>query len=362
MTDNNAISGEFGGVPYQDLYLVRVQNSFSSDSVENGMLTLNRQGSGRADSMNTFHFTINAVVENHFMGTQFNDAECVVIAPLVRTVIEGQNIPHGFLPADTYFEADAEGKINLPGAQLLVPEGMDIPEELESITRRYERSNTPAETMTNRNLAVESIFESLNAPFFHVGFDDWLGNSDGTKYEKFARYVIPGYEHDIGRHEGNPSNYWAMIVAKTHGYLADYKAGEKLHADGTGRERHLYDLIREAPAEMAEFIRERKARNADPKAISFYERQFEDIKQQLLTARPVRAQELREWRAHERAERIAEQSSALQPPPLPAWMSTHAANSFDVSANGIPIKDVTPPLEETLKTPPVLPSAGQHRP
>ena len=63
--EQNTPTDQIGGVDYKDLHLVRVQHGLDGARVENGALVLNRSGSGRADDMNTTHFSINAVVGDH---------------------------------------------------------------------------------------------------------------------------------------------------------------------------------------------------------------------------------------------------------------------------------------------------------
>ncbi|MEC4630498.1 hypothetical protein VSS86_22480, partial [Bacillus safensis] len=60
--------GSFQGVDHRQLALVRVQGGLLGVTSENGMLVLDREGSARPDSMNTFHFALNGVVTSHIYG------------------------------------------------------------------------------------------------------------------------------------------------------------------------------------------------------------------------------------------------------------------------------------------------------
>lgn len=72
------------GVPLEQLMLVRVQSGLENARCDGrGRLVLSRVGSGREDSMNTFHFALNGVVTNHVLG-RF-DSPVAVVAPLART-------------------------------------------------------------------------------------------------------------------------------------------------------------------------------------------------------------------------------------------------------------------------------------
>jgi len=340
----------FGNVPYRDLYLVRVQSGMDNDFADRDGLVLNRGGSTRWDDMNTVHFAINAVVGNHAMGKQFDSAKFVIIAPLLDTVAAG-NTPDGFLPSDTYFQADKNGDMRVPNARLVAPEGAKVPAGMEDRTHRYKEGATPDETMRSRNQAVEQVFKNNNAPLFNVDFHGWSG-AGGPKPDirQLAQDMTSGREYSLGLASTGLAEDWSMQSGATRGALKDYLNGERLRQTSTGMDIPIYEFLQGGQKGMRTFIDQRVANNADPKAVQFYERQYSQISKELLAARPVRAAELREQRAADREYRSKHASTVppplpQTPPPLPSSDGTVALKgTFGNAAGGAgnPIARVAP--------------------
>jgi len=307
------------GVAYRDLYLVRVQAGLEMVEMDQqGTLTLNRHGSNRADEMNTFHFTLNAVVANHAMGKQFDDASVAIIAPMLDT-IEAGNIPNGFLPADTYFEADNERQMHLPNALVIVPDGMDVPDGFDNFVVRYSPGQTPTEQRENRNRAVADVFESRGVPFFTVTDDNWPGHKSFEDLKKLAENLAPGRDVHIGRAMSGPSHGWRSITGQMRGMLEDYRNGSRLYLDENGAEHPLLEHIEQTmPQRMREFIESENDKNADPKALAFYTWQEEAMLKDLSDVMRIAEMEREAQELEDKSLAGKHFAQVIKPPPLPA--------------------------------------------
>ncbi len=277
---------DFNGVNHDDLHLVRVQRGLEGMRIDpqDGALVLGRSASGRAADMNTFHYTLNAVVANHAMGTHF-DASCyVIVAPLGTTCHEGGNVPSGMMPADTYFHADAQGEMTLPDAVLLAPAGAAVPQDLAQLVETYPAGDTPEQTMANRNAAVRGVLARRGAPMFEVDHDNWIGKPmPGLQdINDFRDAFAQGCEMSCGRHESAAEGTWEKLVGLYESKADMYLKGQRMYEDEwetNGRTDSVYAILTARKEQMNAFLDERKANHADPKAMAFYQRTLDALAQ-----------------------------------------------------------------------------------
>ncbi len=285
------------GTRHDDLVLIRVQDQLSGVSADRDGLILDRSVYKSQSYRNTFHFALNAVVENHAYGTQFDGAECVIIASFSEACNRGKNIPSGFMPADTYFHSDENGKMSLPSAVVIAPEGTSAPEGFDSRMLTYPRGSTADETRKNRDAAVSEYMDSIGAPLRRIGFDTWSGYGFIAQKDSAGisgRYG-QGHEISFSRHMHAPAGEWERALPYAHALLARYLGGERIERIDSGIDKSLYSLLLEARGHLAEFVGKRHAESADPKALAFFEKGLRDFTQRMENeAQPVRRRELQE--------------------------------------------------------------------
>lgn len=281
-------------LPFEKLYLVRVQNGLDADYIdETSALVLDRSGANRNNGMNSCHFTINAIVKNHTMGTQFDDAEYVIIAPFLDVVHGGAFVPSGLSAGDTWFHADEKGHMRLFDAQILLPDDVSLPPVFERLVTRYPRGKTPQETMANRNQSIEDWFQAARAPLFELGGEggesiQWsdgherlqqnsLPNDQKTFFGKLAKSVFPNYEIATGQLHGNSLDaLWEALYSDRRFRLEAerYASGETKYQDDSFKERSSYDYLIKSMEESAVFIKTRKENKAPPHALAHYVREY----------------------------------------------------------------------------------------
>lgn len=218
------------------------------------------------------------------MGTQFDGSTVVIIAPFERAALEGGNIPSGLSAGDTWIHADAEGNIKLPGAQVLVPDDFDVTPDIEAIAARYVRGNTPQETMDNRNAAISAAFNKMDIPLKGLQGDtgtaslawaDSRSEDQDKGFKKLADRMFPNQEIEVGAlHQESIDSRWSIFVSTQHNRMANYATGTRLIQDNNGVDHEAVPTMLKDIKKAEEFLKDRMANNADPKAIEFYIKQF----------------------------------------------------------------------------------------
>lgn len=288
------------GIDYNQLALVRVQSGFDGDHIDSeGRLNLNRLGSGRASEMNSAHFTLNSVVQNHSLGTQFDAASCVIIAPLARAVEDGHFIPSGLSPGDTWVHADQDGNITLPEAQLLAPEGFAVPEAFEKLVRRYPAGATPAETLHNRNEAISNVFKENNSPLHGLKGSEgmnsiyWSGIEHKEQYKNFsdfAREVWPDNHVEVmNLHMNSREDYGfeRCVVKSLDYYVERVKLGERTIINDHGVEEDIPDLIHSSLGDGVQWVKDAEAAKIPPASLQFHKKKLVELAQKAADVVPI---------------------------------------------------------------------------
>lgn len=264
MDDSIKLGGENHDI--SKLYLVRVQDNFEKAKVENDRLVISREEHG---ARNTFHFTINAVVESHAYG-KFN-GEAVVISPLKESFSNGQN-PSGFGMADTWINAGADQSISLPKATVIVPRDSVVPPGVDVI--RYDRGADEAGTVAARDKAVADFFDSKGASLRKVGFDNWSdGAASQDEYAKLLKAVVGGDAADkvyVGRHANSYDGKLEDLFAMKAKIQEDARAGQKYWEDPTGAQMPVAYRVKQLDQEIGNNLEKAIAASPSKNATDFY--------------------------------------------------------------------------------------------
>ena len=261
------VSIKLGGEDHavSKLYLVRVQDNFDNSKVENDRLILARQEGGR----NTFHFTVNAVVESHAYG-KFN-GEAVVISPLKESFANGQH-PSGFGMADTWINAAPDKTISLPRATLIVPRDSAVPSGVDVI--RYDRGADVTATIAARDKAVAAFFDSKGASLRKVGFDNWSdGAASQDEYGKLLKAVVGGDAAEkvyVGRHSNSYDGKLEDLFAMKGKITDDARSGAKYWEDPTGAQLPIAYRVKQLDQEIGDNLTRAIAGSPSRDASAFY--------------------------------------------------------------------------------------------
>lgn len=127
-------------------YVVRVQSDFTGISIKDNKVHLQRMND---IYRNTIHFSINGAVGSHEMGNWDN---CGIV---IMTKVRDVDAPvSGLRIEDTWFHASKDG-LNLgEDAFLMVPKGVDIPENLKHKVISYDFPSGSENAVNMRNQAV----------------------------------------------------------------------------------------------------------------------------------------------------------------------------------------------------------------
>jgi hypothetical protein len=235
--------GSFQGVDHRQLALVRVQGGLLGVTSEKGMLVLDREGSARPDSMNTFHFALNGVVTSHIYG-YFDSHAYAFIAPL-DAVAATNGPPSGLGGADTWFHADGSGRIRLPDATLIAPDDAILPETLSGVrVVLYPTGNSSLENFENRNRAVRAELNNRGFPVQTIGMHGWseFGPTSGDEQKELslalgARDALPA------NHTASPDGEISLLLSKLNELRKDQAMGVRLVTKDSGLELPIDDEI-----------------------------------------------------------------------------------------------------------------------
>lgn len=258
---------KLGGEDYDiaKLFLVRVQDNFDNSKVEDDRLVLARTGDGR----NTFHFTVNAVVESHAYGA-FN-GEAVVISPMRESFSNGQH-PSGFGMADTWINAGPDQSISLPKATVIVPRDSIVPPGVDVI--RYDRGVDEAATVMARDRAVAGFFESKGASLHKVGFDNWSdGAASQDEYAKLLKTVVGAEAADkvyVGRHSNSYDGTLEDLFAMKSKIQEDARGGQKYWEDPSGVQLPVAYRVKQLDQEIGDKLSKAIAASPSDHATDFY--------------------------------------------------------------------------------------------
>lgn len=278
--------GSFQGVDHRQLALVRVQGGLLGVTSENGMLVLDREGSARPDSMNTFHFALNGVVTSHIYG-YFDSHAYAFIAPL-DAVAATNGPPSGLGGADTWFHADEYGRIRLPDATLIAPEDAILPETLSGLrVVLYPTGNSSLENFENRNRAVRAELNNRGFPVQAIGMHGWseFGPTSGDEQKELslalgARDALPA------NHTASPDGEISLLLSKLSELRKEQAIGVRLVTKDSGLELPIEEEIQSLLASAEAVNRGFDSR----KAGLFYAKKLAALRQELgLPAVPTMA-------------------------------------------------------------------------
>jgi hypothetical protein len=258
------------GVALSKLALVRVQAGLEGARAdEHGRLVLSRAGSGREETMNTFHFALNGAVSNHVLG-KF-DHPVVIIASLRDTcALDGQR-PVGLDGADTYFHANADREMVLAESTLIVPEGVAVPAGFAGHIVFYEAGGAVTEMLGRRDAAIASELERRGVPERVVAPSGWRGErlSKFDEYKALAAELgCPALKRQL--HMNAPDGALEAHFGLFEAAKRSFTAGERLHTADDGLQTLLVDYCAIKIADMQRSISDLMSQTACDNAKAFY--------------------------------------------------------------------------------------------
>lgn len=296
------------GVPLEQLMLVRVQSGLENARCDGrGRLVLSRVGSGREDSMNTFHFSLNGPVTNHVLG-RF-DSPVAIVASLARTCWDLGQKPAGLDGADTYFHADSRHEMTLAEATIIAPMGSPIPAGFGGRTIFYVPGADTRQTLAHRNkaisieLAERDVQEKQVAP---VGWRDAERVSRPEEYRELGRALgCPNLQRRS--HMNAPDDALERLHRTFQLAQKDFGQGDRYQQDDSGVDVPILDRCERLVGLMRREFKELRETVDCRRAAAFYAPKIREAEVALEGMRTVRDQEL--------AQPIT--SETQRPPPLP---------------------------------------------
>ena len=305
--------------PTGEYRLIRVVPSVDNIVREpDGTLSIRQQ---QGSSRGTVHWTMNSTVGSHTLGNWDKSGFVIIADPKdIKAPLLGAR------PDDTWYALDKNNKLNIGRAQILAPQGAEVPKGLPVNYYSGDRSQAVKQALTKQGVHYMGITGAQGAG--DLSFNDFhkMGRDFAAKHGNQG----PG-STDLHM---NTLHSRAEGVVKGVNYRIDQmKAGKEFEADFNRRD--IYQ-----PTEAREFIDRfrkdlAKYQRQNPKAAAYEADYFNKINRELDSALKQIDVLDAKFQADRAARIAARKKAALAPPPPPGQSMSSTGGSIDRPPTGL---------------------------
>lgn len=216
-----------------NIRVVRVQPDLRGIGRDKNGIFLYRYSDSNSKYMrNTIHFSINGVVGSHEMGN-WDNAVVVIIADPKQ--IQGQMV--GTKLEDTWYHLDENGRLYLGNATILVPSGIDNPENIP--VKQYSGDRNTAVTEYLKSVGINALKIGRNSAA-DIDYDD----STDTEKDIISKYGVSG-ETTRDAHLNTIESSLEGVVGRCRYQIEKAQKESWYTADDAGRDVERTEVVKD---------------------------------------------------------------------------------------------------------------------